>query len=319
MARKHSKTVKTPFPNHPARRAVLRGLAMVLPPLLTIVIFVWVGNTVAVYLLEPLEKVTRSALSWSLADIRERRDLDVVRLADAEGSKDGVEYRQAGDGKFVPRDVYDEVEKNPGPDPIASAEGIYLRFVEIQFLQRQFVVPIFVCLFILLLYFLGRFLAAGVGKFFWGTFERGIHQLPVVRNVYSSVKQVTDFLFSGTDVEYTRVIAVEYPRTGIWSLGMVTGESMTDISRVTGETMMSVLIPTSPMPFTGFTVTVKKSETIDLNITIEQAFQFIVSCGVVVPPHQIQEALDAAVVSDGNATDVETGDNALPAPTGDSK
>jgi uncharacterized membrane protein len=55
---------------------------------------------------------------------------------------------------------------------------------------------------------------------------------------------------------------------------------------------LSVLVPTSPMPVTGYTINVKKSEALDLNITIDQAFQFIVSCGVVVPPQQMQEALE---------------------------
>ena len=192
---------------------------------------------------------------------------------------------------------------------VLTAQGVYLRYVEIRYLQRHFVVPVFLCVFVFLLYLLGRFLAAGVGKFFWSNFERGIHRLPLVRNVYSSVKQVTDFLFSGSEIEYTRVIAVEYPRKGIWSLGLVTGDSMLEIRDAAGEEVMTVLMPTSPMPFTGFTVTVKKSETIDLNITMDQAFQFIVSCGVVIPPQQIEAALGTA----------DTNDTALPAPAGDAK
>ena len=139
---------------------------------------------------------------------------------------------------------------------------------------------------------LGKFMAAGIGRIFVGAFERGILQLPLVRNVYSSVKQVSDFLFSPRQIEYTRVVAVEYPRTGIWSLGLVTGESMIDIRAAANEPVLSVLVPTSPMPITGYTINVRKSEAIDLNITIDQAFQFIVSCGVVVPPQQLQEALE---------------------------
>jgi uncharacterized membrane protein len=136
-------------------------------------------------------------------------------------------------------------------------------------------------------------------------FERGIHRLPLVRNVYSSVKQVSDFLFTEPEIEYTRVVAVEYPRKGIWSLGLVTGESMLDIRAAANEPILSVLMPTSPMPVTGFTVTIRKSETVDLNITIEQAFQFIVSCGVVVPPQQLQQMLSPP--------------EALPAPTDSAK
>ena len=95
-------------------------------------------------------------------------------------------------------------------------------------------------------------------------------------------------------MQYSRVVAVEYPRKGIWSLGLVTGESMLDIRSAANEPILSVLIPTSPMPVTGYTVTIRKSEALDLNITIDQAFQFIVSCGVVIPPQQLQEALAAA-------------------------
>ncbi len=105
---------------------------------------------------------------------------------------------------------------------------------------------------------------------------------------------MTDFVFSESDVEYTRVVALEYPRKGIWSLGLVTGESMLDIRSAANEPVLSVLVPTSPAPFTGFTVTIKKSEAIDLNLTIDQAFQFIVSCGVVVPAQQQQQHLKSA-------------------------
>lgn len=270
-------------PLHPFRRAVLRGLGVVLPPLLTIVIFVWVGNTVAVYLLEPVERKAEQALVWGVTDIRQAEEQGYVAVSE---------------GNWIPERVYKKVEEAQEEARVAdidmtSATAVYEEYVRIRYLQRWKVILVFLCCFILLLYLLGKFLAAGVGKLFWGTFERGILQLPIVRNVYSSVKQVTDFLFSAPEIEYTRVVAVEYPRKGIWSLGMVTGESMLDISNVANEPVLSLLVPTSPMPFTGFTVTVKKSETIDLNITIDQAFQFIISCGVVVPPQQLAEALEA--------------------------
>lgn len=77
--------------------------------------------------------------------------------------------------------------------------------------------------------------------------------MPIIRNVYSSVKQVTDFAFNDSEIQYTRVVAVEYPRKGIWSMGFVTGESLMDIRKAAGEPMLSVLMPTSPMPATGFT------------------------------------------------------------------
>jgi uncharacterized membrane protein len=160
------------------------------------------------------------------------------------------------------------------------------------------VIPAFTAVFILVLYLLGKFMAVRIGRFFVATFERGVLRLPVIRNVYSSVKQVSDFLFSPRELEFTRVVAVQYPRMGIWSLGFVTSESMSDIRAAANEPMLAVLIPTSPMPVTGYTVNVKKSEALDLDLTIDQAFQFTISCGVVVPPHQLEAALAARAKSE---------------------
>jgi uncharacterized membrane protein len=292
---------------HPFRRAVIRGLGVLLPPLLTIVIFLWVGNTVVVYLLEPVESLAKWGIFTNryqgavlpaeeaqtiVGAGRGTLDGDILRITNT-----GREYRRTSDEKFVPRDVYRTVRDALNVDPMpASARGVYMRYIEIKHLQRVYIIPLFLAVFIMALYLLGKFLAAGMGKFFWGQFERAIHRLPVIRNVYSSVKQVTDFLFSERDVEYTRVVAVEYPRKGIWSLGMVTGESMLDIRGAANEPVLSLLIPTSPAPFTGFTVTVRKSETVDLNLTIDQAFQFIVSCGVVVPPDQLSSLAERKAV-----------------------
>jgi uncharacterized membrane protein len=72
----------------------------------------------------------------------------------------------------------------------------------------------------------------------------------------------------------------------MWSIGFVTSSGMQEIADHTGEPMVSLLMPTSPMPMTGFTITVPRKEIIELDLTIDQAFQFCLSCGVLVPPHQ---------------------------------
>lgn len=277
----------------PFRRAVVRGLGVLLPPLLTVVILVWIGNTVANYLLDPLEVAARRVLVAHY----EKQTISIRREPDGQPTNgvyffDGEPYRRIGDDGYIPAVVYDDAVEYLGRNRLpVTTEGLLRAYVDSKYLTWYVVVPIFSLLFILLLYFLGKFLAAGVGRFFWMQFERVINRLPIVRNVYSSVKQVTDFMFSEREIEYTRVVAVEYPRKGIWSLAMVTGDSMLDIACAANEPVVSLLVPTSPMPFTGFTITVRRSEILDLNITIDQAFQFIVSCGVVVPPHQISAAL----------------------------
>jgi uncharacterized membrane protein len=285
--------IKPARPLDPFRRAIVRGLAVLLPPLLTIVIILWVWNTVADYLLVPAENLARRGLVyWHDQNILPAEAVPADQVEAGEAEIDGELYHQTADGQFIPAEHYAEAQALAGRDPLPpAAEGVYELYIERKFLPRKIVIPVFLCAFLLTLYLLGKFLAAGVGRFFWAFMERGITRLPVVRNVYSSVKQVTDFMFSEREIEYTRVVAVEYPRKGIWQIAFVTGESLMDIACAANEPVLAVFLPCSPMPFTGFTAIVKRSETIDLNITMEQALQYVVSCGVVLPPHQLHQNL----------------------------
>ena len=168
-----------------------------------------------------------------------------------------------------------------------TGEGFYRRYVDLTYLRPYYTVPFFLAVFILLLYFLGKFMAAGIGRFFTSVFERFVSRVPGVRAVYSSIKQVTDFLFSRQNVRFTRIVAVEFPRRGIWSMGFVTNEHFTAISDAAGEPIFTVLIPYSPIPHSGCTISVRRSECIELDVTFDQACQFIFSCGVVTPPEQL--------------------------------
>jgi uncharacterized membrane protein len=211
----------------------------------------------------------------------------------------GVRYVPDPTGRrFIPEKVKKKVDENlgyfgPFTAAPASANAYWHRYVQLTYLRRGFVVPVFLVVFTTVLYFLGRILTVGLGRWLVHGLERGILRIPLVNKVYGSVKQVTDFAFSEREIEFNRVVAIQYPREGIWSLGFVTGNSMREIAEATGEPMLSVLMPTSPMPMTGFTVTVKRSEAIDLNLTVDEAIQFIVSCGVVVPTQQrVERALE---------------------------
>ncbi len=276
---------------------MLRGLGVVMPPLLTLVLFIWAWNAIESYILRPVESGIRYSMVWSL-----RYSSPTVPPVDAQPLKPGdpsagfrvgnqVYLPDATGRSFLPQQVIQYVEDNVNrlgpyePTP-RTANAIWHRYVELKYLPRYMVVPIFMILFLIFLYFLGRLFTHGVGRWFVNAFDAFVSRLPVISNVYGSVKQVTDFVFSDRDIEFNRVVAVEYPRKGMWSIGFVTGNSMADIAAAANEPVLSVLMPTSPMPMTGFTITVRKSEAVDLDLTIDQAIQFVVSCGVVVPGNQ---------------------------------
>ncbi len=306
-----------------------------MPPLLTLVLFIWAWATIDSYVLRPIENgIGHVVVFFSMqtgvhSQIPKDADPKKFKVVDKQDSRVSAEevMHAAGsvvripaaaqsyswrvisfqyeekifvptpDRKWIDERVLERVKESPDKLALSSASSkdIYERFVKIEYLPRWRTIPVFLFFFVSLLYLLGRFIAAGVGRIFVTTVEALINRLPVVRNVYSSVKQVTDFIFSEREIEFNRVVAVQYPRKGIWSVGFVTGESMLDIRSAANEPVLSVLMPTSPMPATGFTVTVSKSETIDLDITIDQAIQFIVSCGVVVPRQQQQNETSVVI------------------------
>ena len=279
---------------HPARRAVLRGLGVVLPPLLTIVVFLWAWSLIESKILVHMESGAAWCLTFGLGDSYPEPPPE-ARVTQVDGETvyrvKSRKYTEVESGGLVLSTIVQRVRQNPikGMEKPETPWQYKNQYVRIVFMPRYIVVPLFLAVFIVILYLVGSFIAAGVGRMMWSFFEGLIARLPLVRNVYSSVKQVTDFLFTDAEIEFNRVVAVEYPRKGIWSIGFVTGESMIDISAAAQEPVLSVLMPTSPMPATGFTVTVKKSETVDLDLTIDQAIQFVVSCGVVVPDQQQHE------------------------------
>jgi uncharacterized membrane protein len=131
----------------------------------------------------------------------------------------------------------------------------------------------------------GALLASVVGKTLWRMTEKFIMNTPFLRRVYPYVKQMTDFLLTQEEQKkmFSRVVAVEYPRKGIWSIGFVTGSGLEKVVDNVKKEFVTVLIPTSPTPFTGFVIMVPKKSTIELDMTVEEALRFTVSAGVIVP------------------------------------
>ncbi|MBK6554058.1 MAG: DUF502 domain-containing protein [Rhodocyclaceae bacterium] len=116
---------------------------------------------------------------------------------------------------------------------------------------------------------------------FW---EALLARIPVVKSIYYSVKQISDTLFSGSGEAFRKVLLVRYPHPEAWAVAFLTGTPAEDVSAMTGEELVSVFIPTAPSPVNGFFFFVKKNETIELDMSVDDALKYIVSMGVVAPP-----------------------------------
>jgi uncharacterized membrane protein len=148
---------------------------------------------------------------------------------------------------------------------------------------------------------LGIILASVVGKTLWHTAERFIMNTPLLKKVYPYVKQLTDFLLNpetSKKQEFIRVVAIEFPRPGIWVIGLVTGTGISRVSQELQKECLTVFVPTTPTPFTGFTTMIPKEQTIDLDMTVEEAVRFVVSGGVIAPMDKISKKQNLTLRND---------------------
>jgi uncharacterized membrane protein len=128
---------------------------------------------------------------------------------------------------------------------------------------------------------------------FW---EGILSRIPVVKSIYYSVKQISDTVFSGNGDAFRKVLLVHYPHPQAWSVAFQTGVPADTVVAVSGEELVSVFIPTAPSPVNGFFFFVRKQDTIELDMSVDEALKYIVSMGVVAPAPAAVEAAPAALL-----------------------
>jgi uncharacterized membrane protein len=181
-------------------------------------------------------------------------------------------------------ELFERREIVPGADVLRSE----LRAENIRewWIQRWYMNLIGLVLAIVGVYTAGRVLGGYFGRKIYQRLEKVIISIPIFKQVYPSVKQVVDFLFSDDQpMKFNRVVVTEYPRKGIWSVGFLTGPTLRSVAEHAGDAV-TIFIPSSPTPFTGYTITVPKSEVIEVPLTVDDAIRFAVSGGVLIPDHQ---------------------------------
>ncbi len=116
-------------------------------------------------------------------------------------------------------------------------------------------------------------------------------KIPVVNSIYNSVKQVSDTLFSSSGNAFRKALLIEYPRKGSWTIAFLTGRPGGDVvNHLTGE-YVSVYVPTTPNPTSGFFLMLPRSEVVELDMNVDEALKYVISMGVVTPPVRTRKTL----------------------------
>ena len=121
------------------------------------------------------------------------------------------------------------------------------------------------------------------GKRFVSFWESLLERIPLVRNIYSAVKRFAEIVLSDSSQSFSKVLLIEYPRKGLYSLSFQTSQDLGEVQGKTGEDLVCVFVPTTPNPTSGLILMVPKQDVIELDMGVEDALKMVISLGVVVP------------------------------------
>lgn len=254
------------------RKFFVRGLAVLLPSVLTLWILFYAYRFVDANVAEPINAGVRRMVLSASPHVFAKGNEPTWWTVSADQL--AQERRERAGGRQVPTDTL-----------IAQVRAQNLKT---WWDDHWYLRLIGLVIAIVLIYLAGLLLGGFIGRRIFVRFDDVMRRAPLFRLIYPHVKQVVEFLFGESQrVQFNRVVLVQYPRKGIWSVGLMTGGAMRDAESLAGGECITVFIPSSPTPFTGYTITIRKEDALDLPITIDEALRFVVSGGVLVPDKQL--------------------------------
>lgn len=146
---------------------------------------------------------------------------------------------------------------------------------------------------VLIVFGTGLVAANVIGQKLVRYWEALLARIPVVKSLYYGVKQVSDTLFSSTGQAFRKALLVQYPRRGSWTIAFLTGTPGGDAANHLKGEHVSVYVPTTPNPTSGFFLMMPKDEVVELDMTVDEALKYIISMGVVAPPTRVAEPRSA--------------------------
>ena len=133
---------------------------------------------------------------------------------------------------------------------------------------------------ILFLYLLGLLVSNVIGKKLYKAFENLLDRIPIINKIYISIKQITSTLStSGSNKAFEKVVIIEYPRKGLWTMAMVTGRT----KNIHNSDFYNIFVPTTPNPTSGYLIFIKKKDVIETSLSVEEGLKIIISGGLMSP------------------------------------
>jgi len=255
------------------RKFFAKGLAILLPTLLTIALIAYVFS----FLSNKIAKPINAGVRWAV--------VTAGPIAVGEEGMPGWYQVSAEDIQTA------MTTRRPRPSSEQAArETLRAEAFRSYWNAHWYLEAIGFIVAIVLVYLAGILLGNFLGRRIYARFEKLLLKIPGVKQVYPSVKQVTDFILGDEAKKQAlpsnRVVLIEYPRKGVWTVGLMTGETMNAIEHIVGERCVTIFIPSSPTPFTGYTITVPAKEVYELPVNMDDTIRFVVSGGVLIPEHQ---------------------------------
>jgi len=147
-----------------------------------------------------------------------------------------------------------------------------------------------VVLVVVVLLLTGAMVSNVAGRWFVRQWDRLLSNIPIVKSIYTSIKKVSDTLFSSNGNAFRKAVLVQFPLPGSWTIAFQTGSPAGEVAEHLGSDYMSVYVPTTPNPTSGYFLVVRRSEVRELNMSVDQALTYVISMGAVAPDAVISQA-----------------------------
>lgn len=158
---------------------------------------------------------------------------------------------------------------------------------------------------------IGMLTAGFFGRLIMRFYDGLLARMPVVRTVYSALKQIIETVLAQQSTAFRQAVLIEYPRRGLWAIAFITGRTEEEVQNLTDEETINIFLPTTPNPTSGFLLFVPKGDLVPLSMTVEEAIKMVISAGIVTPPDRREDSeqqvpLVFATPDDGESPDAQT-------------